>query len=576
MKWVASASKCLVLACLAAPALPSHAQTGGAASTNKPAATASRAKASLEPLLKQGGEALAGGLIKEAREAFLDAVAIDARNAKAHHGLALCYLYAKETRKAAQTFDKAVTLAQKPDRALVLNAAAAHIADRNNARAAKLIKDYLTANPKEADEPMVNALGTALMAATPQERNNPLFSQAAQFYETANKRLEAARPGQKRFGMEWLPAEQAEAKNRALASQQKQLDLLDQAIATAEEQLVPAEKELIRQKDLIRRGEPPGNYYFQRAEDAYNAALARYQAAVENLERATANIERPKFPEAIALVGIDDTKAPELTAVASASNDSGTGSFTVTRPKRGGTRGKPGSSVATITPKDLKLGAGSGTKTGSDNTTGGAGMETPGGGASVIYEPPKPSKKVRITQYAAAFPIAPNLAVTSAAAIGDNATLQLQFSDGQSATASLVRKDEATGLALIKIEGKKLVPLILADSFAGGPIACVTFPTADLFTPTGQKIPGNAPAPREGADWTITLNLHPRVAGSPILAGNKVVGVCVASRDAERNKLPAVSLSALKQFVADDAKPGSASGDPLSNLLQLVSTRETE
>ena len=77
-------------------------------------------------------------------------------------------------------------------------------------------------------------------------------------------------------------------------------------------------------------------------------------------------------------------------------------------------------------------------------------------------------------------------------------------------------------------------------------------------------------------DWTISLNLHPRVAGSPILAGNKVVGVCVASREAERNKLPAVSLAVLKKFLGEDAQPGSASGDPTSNLLQLVSTRETE
>jgi tetratricopeptide (TPR) repeat protein len=564
----------MVLACLAAGALSSFAQPAAAPPQNKAPATANRAKASLEPLLKQAGEALSGGQIKEAREAFLDAVAIDPKNANAHHGLALCYLYSKETKKAVQTFDKAITLSPKPDRALVLNAAAAHIADHNNARAAKLIKDYLTANPREVDEPMVNALGTALTAASTQERNNPLFAQAASFYETANKRLEGARPGQKRFGMEWLPTAEAEAKQRALSSQQKQLDLLDQALASAEEQVVPAEKELIRQKDLIRRGEPPGNYYYRQAESAYNNAVARYQAALENLERATANIERPKFPEAIALVGVDDVKAPELTAVATATDtQSATGSFTVTRPKRGGIRSKPGNAVATATPKEMKLGTGG---TGSDHSSGAD--NTPGGGASVIYEPPKPSKKVRITQYAAAFPIAPDLAVTSAAAIGDNATLQVQFSDGQSANASLVRKDETVGLALIKIEGKnkKLIPLVLADSFPGGTIACVTFPTADLFTPTSQKIAGNATAPKEGADWTIALNLHPRVAGSPILAGNKVVGVCVASREAERNKLPAVPLAALKKFLAEDAHPASASGDPTSNLLQLVSTRETE
>src|SRR5688572_10585674 len=247
MKWVESGLKWMVLACFAGGASLSHAQTGGAAGkapAGAPAATASRAKASLEPLLKQGSEALAAGQIKAAREAFLDAIAIDARNARAAHGLALCYLYSKETKKATQTFDKALASSPKPDRALILNAAAAHSADRNNARAAKLIKDYLTANPKEADEPMVNALGTALTAATPQERNNAFFTQAAQFYETANKRLEAARPGQKRFGMEWLPATEAETKQRALASQQKQLDMLEQAVGTAEEQVVPCEKEL--------------------------------------------------------------------------------------------------------------------------------------------------------------------------------------------------------------------------------------------------------------------------------------------------------------------------------------------
>jgi tetratricopeptide (TPR) repeat protein len=567
----------MVLACVAGAAGSSHAQVPGASggtqgnkpAAGAPAATASRAKASLEPLLKQGSEALAAGQIKAAREAFLDAIAIDARNAKGAHGLALCYLYSKETKKATQTFDKALSLSPKPDRALILNAAAAHSADRNNARAAKLIKDYLTANPREADEPMANALGTALTAATPQERNNAFFTQAAQFYETVNKRLEAARPGQKRFGMEWMPAAEAEAKQRALTSQQKQLDMLEQAIATAEEQVGPSEKELERQKDLVRRGEPPGNYYFRRAEEAYNSAVARYQAAVENLERALANIERPKFPEAIALVGMDETKPPQITAVASASNDGGTGSFTVTKPRRGTGRGKE---AVAIKPGELKPGGGSGT--GTEKSTGGD--TTAGGGASVIYEPPKPTKKVRITQYAAAFPVAPDLAVTSASAVGDDATLQLQFSNGESAKGSLVRKDDATGLALIRIEGRKLVPLMLADGFAGGPISCATFPTADLFTPTGQKIAGNATAPKEGAEWTVSLNLHPRVAGCPILSGNKVVGVCVATRESDRSKLPSVSLAALKQFIGEDVKPASASGDPLGNLLQLVSSHETE
>src|SRR5688500_2387980 len=154
MKWDKSLRSWVVpllFLCAAGAALPVRAQVGG---TAKPPAAgaangAAKAKASLEPLLKQASEALDAGQIQAAREAFADAVTLDPRNAKATHGLALCLLYSKETRKACMTFDKAINLSPKPDRALVLNAAAAHSADRNNARTAKLIKDYLTANPKE-------------------------------------------------------------------------------------------------------------------------------------------------------------------------------------------------------------------------------------------------------------------------------------------------------------------------------------------------------------------------------------------------------------------------------------------
>jgi tetratricopeptide (TPR) repeat protein len=571
MKWVHWTTAWVVIASVGGASLPLLAQNNGGAPSappaNKSAAPAAngatRAKASLEPLLKQGGEALAGGQIQAARDAFQDAFAIDPRNARAAHGLALCYLYSKDTKKAVAMFDKAVILSAKPDRALVLNAAAAHSADHNNARAAKLIKDYLTANPKEVDEPMVNALGTALMAATPQERRNRLFADAATFYESANKHLEAGRPGFKRWGAEWLAAADADARQRALASQQRQLDALEQAVATAEEQVQPALKELERQKDLIRRGEPPNNYYFRTAEYNYNAAVARHQAALDKLEKATADVDRPKFPEAIALVGIDDVKAPEIgPAAIAAATPSATGSFTVYRPKR---PMKTNDKVA-VGPGGLKLGAGTG-NTGSDT-------EAPGG-AGVVYEPPKPARKVRVTQYAAAFPVAPDLAVTSAAAVDDNAAIQLQAADGQSATATLVRKDDALGLALVRITGRKLTPLMLADTFTGGPVACCSFPTVDLFNPASQKINGTAQPPKEGAEWTVNLGSHPRLAGSPILAGGKVVGVCTAPRDAEKTKLPAVTLAALKQFVGEDAKPAAAPGDPMSNLLQLVSTRET-
>jgi hypothetical protein len=151
--------------------------------------------------------------------------------------------------------------------------------------------------------------------------------------------------------------------------------------------------------------------------------------------------------------------------------------------------------------------------------------------------------------------------------------MQLQAADGQGITAELVRKDEATGLALLKVIGRKLHPLPVADAFKGGPVTCASFPTAELFSPTAQSIAGSATAPKDG--WTVSLNTHPRLAGAPLISGGKVVGVCTAPRDAERNKLPAVTLDQLKKFLGSDLPTEPAAGNPTASLLQLVTTRES-
>src|SRR5947199_10758586 len=48
---------------------------------------------SLETLLKQGHDALDAGEYKAARDAFLDATAIDSKHFDALHGLGLAYMY---------------------------------------------------------------------------------------------------------------------------------------------------------------------------------------------------------------------------------------------------------------------------------------------------------------------------------------------------------------------------------------------------------------------------------------------------------------------------------------------------
>jgi tetratricopeptide (TPR) repeat protein len=501
-------------------------------------------------------DALAAQQYPAARAAFQDAIGIDPRNVKAHHGLALCLVAQKEVAKASAMLDKALTLTNTPDRALVLNAMACQMAIRNHMRAAKLAKDYLTAHPKEVDEPMVNALGTALSSATATERKNRFFSDCTAFYMIANQRLESARPGYKRFGADWLTASQADAKTKALAAQQKKLDNLSNAVATAEDRLVPAQKELEHQQFLLTRGELPGNYYITEAQERYDAALAAVQAAQDRYDELAGGLDTPKFPTEVAMVAMDNTKAPPVSTIAVASADPSNTDFTPKpkpKPRPRPVRPKPTANTDHSKPTEKPV-------------------EKP---IEITLAPPKPttSRKVRITQYAAAFPVAPDLVVTSSAILEDGVTLQLQAGDGQPLSATLVRKDDTLGLALLKVEGRKLHPLALAESFNGGLVTCASYPTVDLFSPAAQSISGNASAPKEG--WTISLNMHPRLAGGPVISGGKVVGVCVAPRDAERNKLPSVTIEQLKNFLGTDVAPVQAAGDPAGSLLQLVTTLET-
>ena len=50
----------------------------------------------------------------------------------------------------------------------------------------------------------------SLSEATSAERKNRFFTDCASFYVIANQRLEAARPGYKRFGSEWYTAKEAD------------------------------------------------------------------------------------------------------------------------------------------------------------------------------------------------------------------------------------------------------------------------------------------------------------------------------------------------------------------------------
>jgi hypothetical protein len=101
--------------------------------------------------------------------------------------------------------------------------------------------------------------------------------------------------------------------------------------------------------------------------------------------------------------------------------------------------------------------------------------------------------------------------------------------------------------------------LSLADAFAGGTIQCVSFPTVNVFDPVAEAISGSAVAPKD--DWAVRLARHPRLGGGPLLVGGKVVGVQLATRDADMAQVPAATLADLKKFLGAKAAPGGTA-DP--------------
>jgi hypothetical protein len=310
------------------------------------------------------------------------------------------------------------------------------------------------------------------------------------------------------------------------------------------------------QANLVQRGLPADNFGVRMARAGWDIAATKLKDAEDEYDALASSIARPRFPTTIRLVAMDDLTPPPLAPGAPPTPPVVVASIDPPKPRtvRVPTPAPPPAGTETMPPAT-------------------AAPVKP----AIDLEPPKPPapRKVRITQYAAAFPVAADLAVTSAAAFAsEGTTLQLQGVDGQTIEASLVRKDDASGLALVRVAGdRKLHALPLADAFAGGPVTCAAFPAVDLFSPAAQVIAGAAAAPKDG--WTVALNMHPRLAGAPLMSGGKVVGVCVAPRDADRAKLPAVTLEQLKTFLGTDAAATARAGDPSGSLLQVITSRET-
>jgi hypothetical protein len=182
---------------------------------------------------------------------------------------------------------------------------------------------------------------------------------------------------------------------------------------------------------------------------------------------------------------------------------------------------------------------------------------------------------VERTVNGAAFAVSPDMLLTVARlAVGAKA-LNVQTVDGTNFTATLVASDDATGMALIKVDGGHFPVLPLASAARPGPVSVAAFTRPGVFGPEMQVLAGEMTF--IPGLWSLRVSTHPRSPGSPLLNGKgEVVAILTATRDDALAKLPVMTIDAVRKFV--DGKippaPAGAAPNPQQAVLELSATRE--
>ncbi|MFT3787464.1 MAG: tetratricopeptide repeat protein [Tepidisphaeraceae bacterium] len=246
-----------------------------------------------------------------AQSAFEGALRTDPKNGRAALGVALCLLGRDQLDNALPYFERAIRL-NPVDRAAVLNAAAARMQAGDPLRAAKTLSDYLpTQKDKPLDEPIVNALGTALAACDEKQQRQRLFVTSRVQLDAAIARLESARAGYHKFGQRWLTeSEFAKLKFDTTAAEDA-VRALERTIENAAQKL----DQLRSTRDDLARKRRQGaaqDWQVQQADLAVEQQIDRVNDLQRQRAQAMKVIVRPRWPAQIEFVAIDDNRPAGL------------------------------------------------------------------------------------------------------------------------------------------------------------------------------------------------------------------------------------------------------------------------
>ncbi len=258
----------------------------------------------VERHVRDGKEALRERNFRTALQAFEEARQAAPKNVAALHGAGLAALALGEENQAINYLELAARESSPPARSLALNLAGAHF-KRSPMRSAKVIRDYL-ARDEAGDEPMLNALGTALSAVSIEERTQQLYRNMLDFYFKRESRLEAERAnGLKRWGSRWVPAFVADAKSRVVKDNGEAAVRVEAELNAATAKLkVARDKERLLNTRAGRTLRPDQQKAMQDADKA-RQEVALLRAKLQSARNTLAGAERPPFPPEITPVPMD-------------------------------------------------------------------------------------------------------------------------------------------------------------------------------------------------------------------------------------------------------------------------------
>lgn len=489
-----------------------------------------------DPQLAQADALLAKGDFQGAVEAYQAKLATDAKHLGALNGVAKAYLALNQPSRAAQMLERALLAAPK-DRSIVHNLALVQFKNDSQPRAIKLVKDYLAANPKPADEPMLNTLLFMLGSASDATKKGKLHAECVAFADSYTKSIESQRPGMRRWGEKWEPAADVQARVARNAGTQKEIDKIEPRIRADEEAIARLEKQTPAIEKRVRTGFD-SQYVLQDHLEAIRTLREQRQTKIDERQKLIDQIAvapTPGEPTLLAL-GAPIPSLQKTEVVKTPPVQERPEPAPNKPPEKAPEKAPPAQVAENPPPRD----------------------------------PPAAAPK-RVTNYGVAFAIGQDTLITSHDLVDGATEIVVQAPSGAQDSATLVRSDAKSGLAILRLKEIKAACLVLAPTFEGGAVQCVGMPTVDLFKADAVVIGGNAAAPK--VPWAVKLDKNPRLPGAPLLANGKVVGVTLATQDTEPGAVPCVTLDNLSAFIGNDTgKRGTPSVEPKQAVFQLVVT----